>query len=39
MITQFSVPAGSPGLAGGTARGNRLIPEPDGDTDNPREES
>jgi len=38
MITQFSASPGSPGLTGGAGTGNRLIPEPDGDTDNPREE-
>ena len=38
MMTQIAggpESLGGPGVAG---RGNRLIPEPGGDTDNPREE-
>ena len=38
MITQSAAPPGSPGRTGVADTGNRLIPEPDGDTDNPREE-
>jgi len=38
MITQSAAAAGSPGTVGGTDTGNRLIPEPEGVTGNPREE-
>ncbi len=38
MIPQSAAAPGSPGRTGGAGTGNRLIPEPDGDTDNPREE-
>jgi len=38
MIPQLTAAPGSPGLPGGAGTGNRLIPEPDGVTDNPREE-
>jgi hypothetical protein len=39
MITQSAAPVGSLGRTDDTGTGNRLIPEPGGDTDNPREES
>ena len=38
MMTQSAAGPGSLGRTGVTARGNRLIPQPDGDTGNPREE-
>ena len=39
MMTQPAAAPGSPGRTGGTGAGNRLIPEPEGDTDTPREEA
>jgi len=38
MMTQTAAPAGPPAATAGVGRGNRLIPEPRGVTDNPREE-
>ncbi len=38
-MTQIAAPPESLGTTGGTDRGNKLIPEPGGDRDIPREES
>ena len=38
MMTQTGASAGLPAPAAGVGRGNKLIPEPRGVTDNPREE-